>query len=201
MRTAAQQDSRVPSGWRVPFTLRERLLLAMLGSSIILAKVAVRMPLHIPGRSGVFWIPFFVIGRGLVKKPGAGLTMGLIAGVLAMIATPSNEGMLVWVKYAAAGLTLDIVAPLFGERLDNVVFGALAGMLAHLAKSASVVFVSIVMGIPAASVAVGLGITATTHVFFGAIGGALGALALSRLEKLRVWSPGDATGVSRESED
>jgi len=199
MTGASEQDASVRVRRRMPFTLREQMLLAMLGSSVVLAKFAVRMPLHIPGRSGMFWIPFFVIGKGLVRKPGAGLAMGLIAGVLAMIVLPSNEGMLVWVKYAAAGLTLDIVTPLLGGRLDNVALGAIAGTLAHLAKSVSVVVVSIVMGIPATSVAVGLGVTATTHAIFGAIGGAVGSLALMRLEKLNLWAHQAPVASEKES--
>ncbi len=175
-----------PTRRLLSFTLREQILLAMLGSSVVLAKWAVRMPLHVPGRSGVFWIPFFVIGRGVVRRPGAGLLMGLIAGMLAMIALPSDEGMLGWVKYAAAGLMMDAAAFLFAERLDNAVLGVLAGALAHLAKLISMLGVVIVMGIPAASAAVGLGVSATTHAIFGALGGLIGSAALWRLARFKL---------------
>ena len=42
------------------------------------------------------------------------------------------------------------------------------------------------LGIPASYLAIGLGLAATTHVVFGAIGGWLGALILRLLRRLRV---------------
>ena len=43
---------------------------------------------------------------------------------------------------------------------------------------------SLALGIPAGFIAVGLGFAAATHVFFGALGGVVGALVLGRLDRL-----------------
>jgi glycopeptide antibiotics resistance protein len=46
--------------------------------------------------------------------------------------------------------------------------------------------VSLLLGIPAGYLAVGLGISAITHVVFGAIGGWLGSFVVRSLSRLRV---------------
>jgi len=67
-------------------TTRELVSLALIAALIVGAKITLNMPLHTPGHSGLFWMAFLVIGRGLVRKPGAGTLLGLVSGLLAVIA-------------------------------------------------------------------------------------------------------------------
>lgn len=167
-------------------TTRELVSLALIAALIVGAKITLNMPLHIPGHSGLFWMAFLVIGRGLVRKPGAGTLLGLVSGLLAVIAVGGHEGPLLWVKYLAPGAVMDVVAYVSGERLDSPVIAFLAGALGNIAKLSASLIISVLLGIPAGYLAVGLGLAATTHVVFGAIGGWLGAIVLGGLKRLRV---------------
>lgn len=183
----APQGPRIPWGSRpAPLTPRQVTTVALLSSLVVVAKWAVRIPIGVPGHSGLLWIAIFVVGRGILDRRGAGLMLGVVAGVLAAILVPAREGLLVFVKYAAAGLVLDIVATLIGERLDRPFPAAVAGALAHVAKLLSALILGWATGVPMGFLALGLGLSATTHVVFGALGGILGALILRQFERLQI---------------
>jgi hypothetical protein len=61
---------------------------------------------------------------------------------------------------------------------------ALVGAAAHLAKLVTMTVVGLLLGLPVTVMAVGLGLTATTHVVFGVVGGLLGALVLRELRRV-----------------
>ena len=63
--------------------LRDLLLLALIAALCVFSKQLLRIPIHIPGHSGVLWVALFVVARGLVDKRGAGLLLGAVTGVLA----------------------------------------------------------------------------------------------------------------------
>lgn len=167
-------------------TTREIAALALIAALLVGAKVTLNLPLRIPGHSGIFWMAFLVIGRGLVRKRGAGTLLGLVSGLLAMAILGGREGLLVWVKYLAPGMIMDLGAALSGERLDSGIIGLLVGALGNVAKLTTSLIVSLLLGIPAGYLAVGLGISAITHVVFGAIGGWLGSFVVRSLSRLRV---------------
>jgi hypothetical protein len=162
------------------------VVLALLAALLVGTKLVLNLPLHIPGHSGFFWMAYLVIGRGLVRKKGAGALLGLVSGLLAVLIVGGREGLLVWVKYFAPGVVMDVGAFMSGERLDSALMGALVGATANAAKLTASLIVSLLLGIPAGYLAVGLGLAAVTHVVFGAIGGWLGALVLRSFHRLRV---------------
>lgn len=155
-------------------TLREAIFLALIAALIFLGKYFTRIPIHVPGHSGVIWIALMVVGRGLVNKRGAGLLMGLVAGALVTFAVPGREGIFEWTKYAAAGAVLDLLVWALGNDLLTWWKAILAGAGAHLAKLVGATLLALVLGLPLDVVAVGLGLAATTHLVFGALGGLLG---------------------------
>ena len=67
-------------------TLRDLLLIALVAALCMLAKQLLRLPVNVPGHSGVLWVALFVICRGLVDKRGTGVLLGLVAGLLAQFA-------------------------------------------------------------------------------------------------------------------
>lgn len=165
-------------------TLREALALILIADLMILGKMLLRIPIHVPGHSGIVWVALMVIGWGMVPKRGAGLLMGLIAGALAALFGMGSQGVLNGVRYAAAGFTLDVLAMAFRGRLTNFVAAALVGAAAHMAKLVSMILVGLIMRYPLRFLAAGLGLAATTHVVFGALGGLLGALVLRQLHHM-----------------
>lgn len=166
-------------------TLRDLILLALIAALCMLAKQVLRIPIHIPGHSGVLWVALFVVARGLVDKRGAGLLLGIVTGLLAMfMGFGANQGPFEWTKWVAAGTTLDVMAAVLPGDLRSPLKAALVGAAVHLAKLTAMVLVSLMLRLPLAIIALGLGGSATTHVVFGVVGGLLGALALRELRKV-----------------
>ncbi len=165
-------------------TLRDIVLLSLVAALVTVGTVLVHVPLHIPGKSGVVWIALLVVGRGLVRKPGAGLLMGLVAGVLVTLIGLGSESIFTWTRFASAGLVLDATTWAVGGDLTKPWAAALAGAAAHLAKLVTMTVVGLLLGLPATVMAVGLGLAATTHAVFGAVGGLLGALVLRELRRV-----------------
>ena len=168
------------------FTTRELVVLALFAALVAVSKAFLRMPLHVPGHSGITWMAILLVGRALIHRPGAGTLLGFVSGVLAVAIVGGREGLLLWVKYLAPGVVMDIGAALSGERLDNPYVGLAVGAVANVAKLLSSLIVSLMLGIPAGYLVVGLGLAVTTHVVFGAIGGWLGTLVLRTLRRLRI---------------
>ena len=166
------------------FTLRDLLFIALLAALCMLAKGALRIPLHVPGHSGVLWVALFVIGRGLVNKRGAGVLLGSIAGVLATFAGFGESGPLEWVKWVAAGVILELLMLVVPGDLRSWLKAGLVGAGLHLGKLAGLTLVGVILRVPFALLFLGLGLSAATHVVFGAAGGLLGALVLRELRKI-----------------
>jgi len=184
-----------PRRW---LTTRELVVLALIAALLVGTKIVLNLPLRVPGHSGIFWMAYLIVGRGLVRKRGAGALLGLVSGLLAVLIVGGREGLLVWVKYFAPGVVMDMGATMSRERLDSPLMGALVGATANAAKLTSSLIVSLLLGIPAGYLAIGLGLAAVSHVGFGALGGWLGALILRSLRRLRVpsieaLSPSEAT--------
>jgi len=167
-------------------TTRELVVLALIAALLVGTKIVLNLPLRVPGHSGIFWMAYLVIGRGLVRKRGAGAMLGFVSGLLAVLIVGGREGLLVWVKYFAPGVVMDLGAAMSHEHLESPLIGLLIGATANVAKLTSSLIVSLLLGIPAGYLAIGLGLAATTHVVFGAVGGWLGALVLRSLRRLRV---------------
>ncbi|PKQ37577.1 MAG: cobalt ABC transporter permease [Actinobacteria bacterium HGW-Actinobacteria-1] len=163
------------------FTVREIVLLALLAALIVVTKMVLRMPIRVPGHSGVLWMAALVIGRGLVKRPWAGTMLGFVSGVLAVLFVGGAEGPLLWVKYLAPGMVLDLIDVLIPIGLEDRFLGTLAGAIANCAKLLSSTIIALLMGLDAGFLVVGLGASAISHAFFGGLGGWLGSYLLRRL--------------------
>jgi hypothetical protein len=171
-------------GFLWSFTLRDLILLALIAALVALGRSLLRLPIHVPGHSGVVWIALLVIGRGMVKKNGAGFLIGLTAGFLVTLLAPGKESVLEWTKYASAGLVLDVTTWTLGGDLRRWWAAALSGAAAHLAKLVTMTLVGLLLRVPTTILVMGLALTATTHVAFGALGGLLGALVLRELDRV-----------------
>jgi hypothetical protein len=165
-------------------TLRDLILIVLLADLAMLGKALLRVPLHVPGHSGILWVALFVVARGLVDKKGAAILLGLIAGVVATVLGFGDTGPLEWTKYVAAGLMLEAVCLIVPGSLEHYGKAAVAGAAAHLGKLASMVVVALVLRLPLGVAVLGLGYSAITHLVFGVIGGILGAVLLRALRRV-----------------
>ncbi len=181
------------------FATRDLVLLALLAAMIVVTKMVLRMPIRVPGHSGVLWMAALVVGRGLVRRPWAGTILGLVSGILAVVLVGGAEGPLLWVKYLAPGVMLDLIDVLVPVGLDDPFIGTLAGALANCTKLLSATVVALVMGLDAGFLVVGLGASAVSHAFFGALGGWLGSFLLRRLRPILLRGD-EASSTSKANE-
>lgn len=158
------------------------MVIALVSALIIAGKFFLRIPLHIPGHSGLFWMALMVVGVGLVDRRGAGTLIGLLTAILATFFLPGgSQGILVGLKYFIPGVLFDVMTPLLGGRLDRVAVAVVIAASANVAKLGTAYIVGVIAGLPGGFLALGLGVAATTHLIFGALGGLVGSLVLSRL--------------------
>jgi hypothetical protein len=150
----------------------------------MLAKQLLRIPVSIPGHSGVLWVALFVVCRGIVDKRGTGVLLGLIAGLLAQFAGFGHQGPFEWTKWLAAGIVLEVLTLVLPGDLRSYGKAVVIGAGIHLGKLAALTLAGFILRVPVALLVLGLGWSATTHVLFGALGGFLGALALRELRKV-----------------
>jgi hypothetical protein len=180
-------------------SLKSRIIIALIAAMIVTAKFYLRLPIGVPGKSGVFWMALLLVGVGVVRRPGAGTLIGLISGLLAIAVLPGREGLLVGLKYFAPGVVMDLIWTSSGGRFDRVAVAMLAGAAANVAKLTTSYVIGLLAGIPHGYLALGLGLAATTHVFFGALGGWIGCITLRRLERSGVIA-GDTASSPIETE-
>jgi hypothetical protein len=165
------------------FTLNDIVMLSMLAALVFALRVYLRIPMHLPGKSGIFWVVPIIIGLGITGKPGSATYIGILSGIMAALFGMGDNGVLEGINYLVMGIAIDVAAFFFRGRLDNVLVGVLMGMMGNLAKLVSNSYLDISMGVPAAYVVVGMAMTIGTHVLFGGLGGGLAAVLLGRLYK------------------
>lgn len=168
---------------RTYFSLYDIVLLSMLAALVFALRLYLRIPMHLPGKSGIFWVVPIIVGIGIVGKFGSGTYIGLLSGVLAALFGMGDNGVLEGINYFVMGTAIDIGAFLFRSHLDNVLVGIFLGLLGNLSKLVSNSYIDVTMGIPAAYVVVGMAMTVGTHALFGGLGGGIAAVLLGRLYK------------------
>lgn len=164
-------------------SLRAQIVIALIAAMIVAAKFYLRVPLHVPGHSGVFWMALLLTGVGIVRRPGAGTLIGFLSGLLAIVALPSREGIFIGLKYFAPGVVMDAMWVTFSGRFDKAGIAMITGAAANIAKLTTSYVIGVLAGIPHGYLALGLGLAATSHLVFGALGGLAGSIVLKRLER------------------
>lgn len=176
-----RSDSHTRTVWGL--SLRARIVIALVAAMIVTAKFYLRIPLHVPGHSGIFWMALLLIGVGIVQRPGAGTLIGFLSGLLAIAVLPGREGIFIGLKYFAPGVVMDVLWVTLGRRFDSAPVAILAGAAANVAKLTTSYVIGLLAGIPHGYLALGLGVAASSHLFFGALGGWIGSITLRRLER------------------
>jgi len=166
------------------FSTFELILLALMAALIVVAKIALRLPLQLSGHSGIFWMAIIIVAAGVVHKPGAVSLVGLTSGLLAAFLGMGDLGALnTFLSYTAIGVGTDAALWLLGGKPDNMAVAILAATFGHLAKFLVKWGLGVVTGAPLGFVALGLLRALIGYVVFGALGGFLGALTLRALRR------------------
>src|SRR5512136_2483313 len=116
------------------FTTFDLILLALFSALVVTSKIVLRLPLRLPGHSGMFWMAILIVARGLVPKPGALSLVGLTSGLLAAFLGLGDQGAIDTIlSYLVSGVAVDLMALFLGS-VDNVVVAGLTGIVGNLAK-------------------------------------------------------------------
>lgn len=163
------------------FSLEEVALISLCGALVFLLRVMVKVPLHIPGHSGIFWVIPVMAGSGIIRKPGAGTCIGIISGILVAFFGMDTLPLFDILKYCALGMSIDLLMVVFAYPTGGVAAGFVIGAAGNVVKMIVDYLVLTFFGMPAVFIALGIGVSAISHIIFGGIGGIIAVQILSRL--------------------
>ena len=166
------------------FSTFQLILLALFSALVVVAKIALRTPLQLPGHSGIFWMAIIIVGAKVVPKPGAASLIGVTSGLLAGFLGLGDFGALnTFLSYTMIGVASDLVLWFLGGDPEKLVVAVLVGILGHLGKFLVKWGFGILAGAPIGFVALGLIRSIIGYIIFGALGGLLGWVTLKALRK------------------
>lgn len=165
------------------FSTFELMLLTELAAMSVVLKIVLRLPMRLPGKSGIFEIALVLLARSLVPRLGAGTYMQTLTALL-RTALGSGEGILYYTlpRTVIRGVIVDLALCVPWGRA-RVVGYALAGALAGAGKAAIGYFMLSLLGPPEGVLMTLLGYGLVTHTIFGAVGGVLAERLLAALER------------------
>ena len=165
------------------FSIFELILLTLFSSLVIVFKIALRLPLKLPGHSGIFWMAVFIVAAGVVPKRGAASVVGLTSGILAAFLGLGDFGALnTFLSYTMVGIGVDFALWLVRNPFSFLP-AALMGIFGHCGKFLVKWILGLITGAPIGIVALGMAYSLLSYIAFGAIGGVLGCLTLRALRK------------------
>ena len=158
-------------------------VMALFAALIIVAKIGLRLPLQLPGHSGVFWMAIIVVGAGIVNKRGAASLIGLTSGILAAFLGMGDFGAInTFLSYTAVGVGTDL-ALLLLPNLEQPISATIAAAIGHMGKFLVKWLFGIITGAPVGFIALGLLWAMVGYIVWGGLGGLLGSLTLKALRK------------------
>jgi hypothetical protein len=165
------------------FSTFQLILLALFAALIVVAKIALRLPLQLSGHSGIFWMAIMIVSARVVPKRGAASLVGLTSGLMAAFLGLGDFGALnTFLSYTMVGVGTDLALILLGSP-ENMAVAGVAGALGHFAKFLVKWGLGALTGAPVGFLALGLAKAMIGYVLFGVLGGILGALTLLALRR------------------
>ena len=170
------------------FSTFQLLLLTLFSALVVVAKIALRLPIRLSGHSGIFWMAIIIVAARVVPKFGASTVVGFTSGLLAAFLGLGDFGVLnTFLSYAAIGIGTDLML-LFMGKGETLLGDALVGAVGHVCKFLVKWVFGIVSGVPVGFVAFGLVYAFFSYILFGALGGLLGSLTVRALRKAGYFS-------------
>lgn len=169
-------------------SLRQSIAVTFFGVLMAVSKLVVKMPLSVPGHTGVAWMAILTICCLCFREGRSGTLAGFISGILAVILFPEKTGILTFFKYFIPGVTMDgisLLVPCYSKRWYTV---ALTSAFCHLTKLFVNLVAGLIMNIPLGFLALGLTMSTISHFFFGFMGGLIGFIIYNKnpLKKLKL---------------
>jgi hypothetical protein len=170
------------------FSTFQLILIALFAALVVVAKIALRLPLQLSGHSGIFWMAIVIVATRVVPQRGTASLVGLTSGLLAAFLGLGDFGALnTFLSYTMVGVGTDLALLLLGSP-ENLFVAGLAGALGHFAKFLVKWGLGALTGAPIGFMALGLAKAMVGYIVFGALGGVLGALTVIALRRAGYFS-------------
>ncbi|MGH0036831.1 MAG: hypothetical protein ACQGVK_17535 [Myxococcota bacterium] len=186
----AADEGRLRSGEapaRTRLETRDLLLLCIFATFLVIARVALRWHLHLPGHSMAPAALLLVLSRVCVPRFGAASLVGFMAGLVGTIlGLGGRSGPLLVLKLGLAGVAVDVAArfapSLFrGGRERAWWSGAWLGALCGATDFVPVAILESLAGLPPTVVLAHAALSAGAKMAWGAAGGAAAGIIAERL--------------------
>jgi len=165
------------------FSTFELILMALFSALIVVAKISLKLPLQLPGHSGIFWMALIIVAAGVVPKRGAASLVGVTSGLIAAFLGMGDLGALnTFLSYTMLGVGTELSLWLL-QNPENIGAAVLTGIIGHISKLVVKWSLGTLTGAPVGFLALGLARSILGYVIFGALGGLLGSLTLAALRK------------------
>lgn len=161
-------------------SLKETIIASFFGVLTALTKFITRFDMHIPGHTAILWMSLLVICSLWLKKGRAGTMAGCVAGFLAIMLFPGNDGLLTFFKYFLPGLSLDILYSCFPILRQKWFLTSFVAMASLTTKVLVDVVSGLILKIPFNILIWGLRISFLLHAIFGLISGFIGYFLYTR---------------------
>lgn len=165
-----------PTEWTLPWW--EVLLLIGSGVAAVILHRSLDMSLGLPGHHGIEWMALMILGRASSKFRGAGTLTSIGASFASVLPFLHGDNPFTWLYYLLPGPVMDLAFRYLPRYADKIWFMALLGGFAHMTKPIGQLTVNLLTGWPIGSFRFGVVYPFASHIFFGMIGGLLGALVV-----------------------
>jgi len=156
----------------------EALLLLGCGTLAVVLHRTMDNGMGLPGHHGIEWMALMIIGRASSRYRGAGTLTSIGASFASVLPFLRGDNPFTWIYYLLPGPVMDLAFRYLPRYANKLWFMVLLGGFAHMTKPIGQVTMNLLTGWPVGSFRFGVVYPFASHLFFGMIGGLLGALVV-----------------------
>lgn len=178
--------SKLEHGYLWGISFRECISITFFGVLMALSKL-IRIPMHVPGHSGLVWIAILTFCCLTFRKMGSGTLAGIVAGFVAVVLAIGNDGPFVFFKYFIPGLSMDLIftlIPYVGKRWYLI---SMVAAFSHWTKLLCNYIIGSILNLPQAFLIFGVQVATINHLIFGFGGGILAYIIYSKTKRLSIF--------------
>ena len=153
-------------------------LVIVVGGLIAVSRRYFDLHIGVPGHTGILWMFLLVYGRGLMKRPGAGILMGASAALWLELLGVKQTLPYNLLLHVSVGSIVDVIALTPHIRLSHPLGGLFAGATAHAGKYGFILVHAKVLALPKSFLLAGVVGSFALHLLFGALGGLVAGAVL-----------------------
>lgn len=171
--------------------LRDALLVGFCAIFLLVAKMALRLNLGIPGHAMFFTIFFLILPRAVTGRRLAATATALAAGLASVLLGMGKGGPLLLLKFLFPSLCVDLAFLLFPGMGGSMLFCGIVGLLAAATRIVGVATTDYLVGMDPAILMAHASLKTFGGALFGCAGGVVAAPIIRKLKARGLLSPTD----------